>query len=101
MWPAPADIDMIVEKSSGQFIFAATLVQYVGSLRHKPHERLQAALNWSERYASQLGESPFKELDALYLHIFSGVENVVLVLSILDVLFNSSGAKTRCWLSPS
>ncbi|KAF9524302.1 hypothetical protein CPB83DRAFT_898050 [Crepidotus variabilis] len=82
-WPTPEDIELVVQKSSGQFIFPATVVRYVEHVKFKPHERLQMALTSFERFGSQINSSPFKELDALYLQIFLSVEDVVTTLSIL------------------
>ncbi|KAF9533125.1 hypothetical protein CPB83DRAFT_845869 [Crepidotus variabilis] len=95
IWPAPEDVELIVQKSSGQFIFASTIVRHVESVKHKPHERLRSALYASNSGVPQLGNSPFQELDALYLHIFSSVENVVLVLAILYIRLLSGTSVDR------
>ncbi|KAF9526553.1 hypothetical protein CPB83DRAFT_459613 [Crepidotus variabilis] len=84
-WPNVKDIDYIVQKASGQFIFPATIVRYVEFGECKPHEQLRIVVDGSKRFASELGDSPFKEIDALYLHIFSGVRNIVLVLAIIFI----------------
>jgi len=39
-WPSVAILDGLVKKSSGQFIYASTVVKYVSSLRHQPANRL-------------------------------------------------------------
>ncbi|KAF9001689.1 hypothetical protein BDQ17DRAFT_1400265 [Cyathus striatus] len=39
-WPDDEDIDTIVLKSSGQFIYASTVVHYVSDSRHDPRKRL-------------------------------------------------------------
>ncbi|KDR72164.1 hypothetical protein GALMADRAFT_20249, partial [Galerina marginata CBS 339.88] len=36
VWPSDDDIDSLVEKSSGQFIYAATVVKFVKSSRQRP-----------------------------------------------------------------
>ncbi|KAF8989573.1 P-loop containing nucleoside triphosphate hydrolase protein [Cyathus striatus] len=39
-WPDDEDIDAIIRKSSGQFIYASTVVHYVSDSRHDPRKRL-------------------------------------------------------------
>jgi len=83
-WPPKEDIDHLVEKSSGQFIYAATVIRYIESRRHQPEDRLKTVL---ELRSSQT-DTPFAALDTLYLQIFSSVdcdqiENVLKVLSAL------------------
>jgi hypothetical protein len=83
-WPPEADIDNLIEKSSGQFIYASTVIRYVESRRHWPEDRLKTVLELrsSER------DTPFAALDALYLQIFFSIESDQLdnVLKILSAL---------------
>ncbi|KAF9533229.1 hypothetical protein CPB83DRAFT_890341 [Crepidotus variabilis] len=37
-WPSDEEVNMIVQRSSVQFIFEATLVRYIKAYNHKPHE---------------------------------------------------------------
>jgi len=78
-WPNAAIIDKLVEKSSGQFIYAATVVKYVKSSRHRPQQRLDAVLNLRPPFK----DLPFTELDALYTHILSKADDISMVLQIL------------------
>ena len=39
-WPSDADIDRLVEKSSGQFIYASTVAEFIESPHYSPEERL-------------------------------------------------------------
>ncbi|KAF4618509.1 hypothetical protein D9613_009764 [Agrocybe pediades] len=78
-WPNPATIDILVDKSSGQFIYAATVVRYVESPRHKPHQRLDAVFNLRPAFR----DLPFTELDALYRHIISKADDLPTALDIL------------------
>lgn len=80
-WPSVDVLDALVEKSSGQFIYASTIVKYVTSIRHKPMDRLDVILGM--RPPRNARELPFGELDTLYRHIFSAVEDKELVLLIL------------------
>ncbi|PPQ90663.1 hypothetical protein CVT25_004700, partial [Psilocybe cyanescens] len=43
-WPAEDSLNTLVRKSSGQFIYASTVVKYVASARHRPTHRLEVVL---------------------------------------------------------
>jgi hypothetical protein len=43
-WPLPDVLEQLVRKSSGQFIYASTVIHYVSSIRHKPVDRLDIIL---------------------------------------------------------
>ncbi|KAF8988215.1 hypothetical protein BDQ17DRAFT_1414676 [Cyathus striatus] len=43
-WPPPSSIDKIVEQSSGQFIYAATVMKFVSSAHHNPNAQLEIVL---------------------------------------------------------
>ncbi|KIM86123.1 hypothetical protein PILCRDRAFT_334092 [Piloderma croceum F 1598] len=43
-WPSDSDLDLAVEKSEGLFIWAATVLKFVGSERGRPAEKLEFAL---------------------------------------------------------
>lgn len=78
-WPSSEVVQTLVQKSSGQFIYASTVINYVKSIRHLPNKRLEIVLN----LLSAQNDMPFAELDALYMHIFSNVENVEAALPII------------------
>ena len=80
-WPSVDVLDGLVKKSSGQFIYASTVMKYVSSIRHQPADRLNVILGI--RPPRHAHEMPFGELDALYRHIFSWVEDRETVLLIL------------------
>jgi len=82
-WPPPHVLKQLVKKSSGQFIYASTVINYVSSIRHKPHDRLDIVLG----IRPPQEDLPFAELDALYIHILAGVEDICSVLEILSFLF--------------
>ncbi|KAF4612417.1 hypothetical protein D9613_004597 [Agrocybe pediades] len=81
-WPRPEMVDTLVSKSSGQFIYAATVVKYVESPKHRPHQRLDAVFQLRPAFK----DLPFKELDALYRHIISQSDNLPTVLDILGFI---------------
>ena len=60
-WPTNDVISTLVDQSSGQFIFAATVVKYiVSSNRHQPTRRLEIILGMQPSRNDRL----FAELDA-------------------------------------
>ena len=86
-WPLPVVLEQLVYKSSGQFIYASTVIRYASSIRYKPTDRLDIILG----ICPPQKVLPFAELDALYTHIFTGVEDIERVLEILSVIFFSRG----------
>jgi len=89
-WPLPDVLKQLVMKSSGQFIYASTVIKYVSSIRHKPHDRLDIVLG----IRPPQRDLPFAELDALYIHILAGVEDIDPVLEILSFLFLTDHSST-------
>ena len=82
-WPLKEDIDRLVEKSSGQFIYASTVMKFICSLRHWPPDRLAIIFGIIPRGKS----TPFAEMDALYLHILASAdENLPKALEIISFL---------------
>jgi hypothetical protein len=81
LWPTEESLERLVKKSSGQFIFAATVVKFVESNRHQPVARLNIILGISPSGSL----SPFAELDALYNQILSSVDDITLTLRVLSL----------------
>ena len=85
-WPDQNAISTLVERSSGHFIYASTVLRYIQSPRHRPDDRLEVILRLRP---SQEGDRPYAQLDALYGLIFGEVESraqlekICLVLGIL------------------
>jgi len=86
-WPSHDQLDKLKYKSSGQFIYATTVVRYVESSRHRPQQRLDAILGLRPPFK----DLPFSELDALYLHLLNGTDDASLAANILGflALYNS------------
>ena len=80
-WPSPQVKADLVQKSSGQFIYPATIIRYISSSRHDPMLRLDVIL----KLRPLSGESPFEQLDALYRHILLSCEDVELALRIIGM----------------
>ncbi|KAF9553802.1 hypothetical protein CPC08DRAFT_216323 [Agrocybe pediades] len=79
LWPTPEMVHTLVHKSSGQFIYAATIIRYIDSPRHRPDQRLNAIFKLRPPFK----DLPFTELDALYRLIISKAEELPTVLDIL------------------
>ncbi|KDR69450.1 hypothetical protein GALMADRAFT_255940 [Galerina marginata CBS 339.88] len=82
-WPTNSNIDQLVHKSSGQFIYAATVIKFVRNSRRRPVEQLNIILG----LIAARHDTPFAELDALYFQIFSMVEDLPRVLEVLSYYF--------------
>ncbi|KAF9544211.1 hypothetical protein CPC08DRAFT_417670, partial [Agrocybe pediades] len=85
-WPGDWVIETLVWKSSRQFVYAATVIRYVESTRHRPDHRLDVILN----RRPENGDHPFAELDSLYATILESVLDIekilhVLSLSLMDI----------------
>ncbi|KAF8194567.1 hypothetical protein BJ912DRAFT_176403, partial [Pholiota molesta] len=83
-WPSESDVDHLVSKASGQFIFAATVSKFIDSIRHHPAERLDIILGLSAR--GHASETPFASLDTLYHYVLSSVAEPAKVRQILTML---------------
>ncbi|KAF9013075.1 hypothetical protein BDQ17DRAFT_1419255 [Cyathus striatus] len=66
-WPSDRDIWKLVKKSSGQFIYAATVIKYIADYRRDPREQLRTIIDIQP--GGTCRESPYAELDAVYIHI--------------------------------
>jgi len=86
-WPLPYVLKQLVIKSSGQFIYASTVIRYITSSRHKPTDRLDIILG----IRPPQRDLPFSELDALYTQILAGVEDIERVLEILSCVLLTGG----------
>ncbi|KAF8175864.1 hypothetical protein BJ912DRAFT_988040 [Pholiota molesta] len=87
-WPEPWDVDTLVQKSSGQFIYSSVVVKYISAPLDRPPRRLDVIMG----LRPARGDVPFSELDALYTHILGSCADPNTVLSILGVVmtFNTS-----------
>ncbi|THV03360.1 hypothetical protein K435DRAFT_852022 [Dendrothele bispora CBS 962.96] len=65
-WPSPIDVDELVRRASGQFIYASTVIKYVKDEGSHPPSRLKTILESPLRDVNA-----FADLDALYSQIVS------------------------------
>ncbi|KAF8172129.1 hypothetical protein BJ912DRAFT_105163 [Pholiota molesta] len=86
-WPSQEDIDYLLRKASGQFIYASTVMKYIDSPRRNPTKQLKIVLG----LADPGKDTPFAQLDSLYDLILSSVEDITRVLEILALVFLQTG----------
>ncbi|KAF9259139.1 hypothetical protein L218DRAFT_1080051 [Marasmius fiardii PR-910] len=70
-WPRPEDVQVLVEKADGQFIYATTVIKFITTEFALPTDQLYLILvKVSHKSpASESPQSPFHDLDELYLII--------------------------------
>lgn len=96
-WPPAKIINQLVQKSSGHFIYASMVMKYLDSPKHKPMKRLGVVIG----LLPVGGDVPYKELDTLYTHIFSFVEDIAGALQIIGfILFRGDKRGTNCEPTP-
>ncbi|KJA20931.1 hypothetical protein HYPSUDRAFT_763421 [Hypholoma sublateritium FD-334 SS-4] len=78
-WPVPAHIQEIIEKSSGQFIYASVVIHFLADPSSNPITQLDIV-----RGIRASGRAtPFAQLDALYHHLFSQINDLPFALDLL------------------
>ncbi|KAH0835654.1 WD40-repeat-containing domain protein [Lanmaoa asiatica] len=89
-WPSEDEIEMIVQKAAGLFIFATTVVKYVGIDYGSPVTQLQAVLKVLQNGASAESALVHSPLDTLYLDALRTIpdaEKVHLILGSIVFAF--------------
>jgi type II secretory pathway predicted ATPase ExeA len=77
-WPAEGIIDLLVQRSSGQFIYAATVVKFVGADFCTPTKQLTLILKHDP--------TAFLDLDQLYTQILSVYPSTANIFQVLGVI---------------
>ena len=93
-WPSKQQMDTLIRKASGQFIYASHAVRFINSSCNSPMRQLDIVLELRPPINQDL---PFAELDTLYTFILSCAKSLDLVLRILglyDVLIDISDHNT-------
>ncbi|KAF7340663.1 NACHT domain-containing protein [Mycena sanguinolenta] len=83
-WPPPPVLEELVRNSSGYFIYAATIVKFIGDDDYRPTERLRMIQDGS-RTDCRL---PFDSLDQLYMTILHAAPRPSELLPILCAIAN-------------
>ncbi|KAJ6465471.1 hypothetical protein C8R45DRAFT_839862, partial [Mycena sanguinolenta] len=78
-WPSDDVLEKLVEKSSGHFIYASTIIKFVDDKNYRPPERLAQVLDAN----SSGSESAFGSLDQLYMTILSSTPRQSQLIPIL------------------
>jgi hypothetical protein len=81
-WPSQRILDDLVEKSSGYFIYASTVIKFIDDKDFRPTERLEIVMGITE---PDFG-SPFSALDKLYIEILAAVPARPQLPRILSVI---------------
>ncbi|KJA19264.1 hypothetical protein HYPSUDRAFT_894535 [Hypholoma sublateritium FD-334 SS-4] len=82
-WPTSSALNTLVSKSSGQFIYASTVIKYISAIRASPSRQLDVILGIREARSNDV---PFAEIDALYTYILSSVQDRALMSDILALM---------------
>ena len=85
-WPCEEDLATLTRKSSGLFIFASTLVRFIGSEYHEPDERLRliVTLPDSTIHEGRTGIDPL--YTQVLVHAFSDIEETTVFANLRKVL---------------
>ena len=81
-WPSKQQMDTLICKASGQFIYASLAVRFINSTCNSPMRQLDIVLELRPPINNDL---PFAELDTLYAYILSCTKSLDLVLRILGL----------------
>jgi hypothetical protein len=81
-WPSQETIDDLVEKSSGYFIYASTIIKFIDDKYFRPTERLAVVTGMAEPHFGV----PFAALHQLYTQILAQVPAQPQLLKILTVI---------------
>ncbi|KAF5317782.1 hypothetical protein D9619_012522 [Psilocybe cf. subviscida] len=80
-WPSSSDVDAIIAKSSGQFIYAATVMRYISHPSIVPTLGLERVMG----FVPVVNNSPFANLDSIYTFILGRVSDADAMRDILSM----------------
>ncbi|KAL0067502.1 hypothetical protein AAF712_005493 [Marasmius tenuissimus] len=83
VWPSQEDLEFLVDKSSGQFVYATTIVKIVKSRGANPLDQLSRILSYTLANPSRL----FASIDILYHMILSDHPTPEQLLPVLAAIF--------------
>jgi len=82
-WPGQDVVDQLVDKASGQFIYATTVIRYIIFAYHSPEERLAVIRGLLEK---RPGDKPYRHLDELYSHVVRNANRQADMLKIVTLI---------------
>ena len=100
-WPSYRVLDGLVDKASGQFIYPATVLKFVGDPNYRPTDRLDIITSMPAISPTALAQRPLATLDQLYSQILSTSSDKQLTLDILSALIvmpNSTSRQRIAWM---
>ncbi|KAJ2917298.1 hypothetical protein MD484_g3128, partial [Candolleomyces efflorescens] len=71
-WFSEDEVETLVKAGSGQFIYVATVYNFISEPRSSPRARLDIVLTWTPREGQ--AARPFEALDTLYYRILSAAK---------------------------
>jgi hypothetical protein len=81
-WPSEPDFESLVQKASGLFIYAATVMNFLCDRNGHPVRRLETIL----QVEPSSSPSAYTALDQLYVQILSGTPNIDSLRDVLGVI---------------
>ncbi|KAJ6490091.1 hypothetical protein C8R45DRAFT_826218, partial [Mycena sanguinolenta] len=85
-WPSPDLLEDMVDRTSGHFIYAATIIKFLDDKSYRPTQRLMVV---QDRNSAGSG-SAFEALDQLYMTILTSVPRQAELVPILCAIVNFS-----------
>ena len=85
-WPSYRVLDDLVDRASGQFIYPATVLRFVGDPNYRPTDNLDIIVSMPVISPSALRSNPLSALDQLYSQILSTSSDKQRTLDILSAL---------------
>ena len=82
-WPGEDVIDQLVDKASGQFIYATTIIPYIMFEYRSPEDRLAVVRGLLEKPP---GDKPYQNLDELYFMIVRNANRLADMLRIMALI---------------
>ncbi|KAJ6456908.1 hypothetical protein C8R45DRAFT_568744 [Mycena sanguinolenta] len=83
-WPSDDVLEKLVEKSSGHFIYASTIIKFIDDKNYRPTERLAVVQDAS----SPESKSAFDTLDQLYMTILRSASRQAQLIPILCAIIH-------------
>jgi hypothetical protein len=66
-WPLPSDLDEVIRRTGVLFVYASTVIKFVGEDRFSPRSRLQVVLGTAQCKSN--GAKPYEMLNDLYMQL--------------------------------
>jgi hypothetical protein len=91
-WPSDRVLDLLVENASGQFIYPATVLKFVGDPNYRPNERLDIITSLPTIVSWPSTPQPLAALDRLYSQILETACDKQRTREILGALMATQSA---------